>query len=76
MRGTREIAQARRGPEQKVNQPVARSQTEDCYREIPRDSIWPEVWGGKHGARVSIRARPASDGERVRKRGGENPGLL
>lgn len=39
-------------PEDGVNQPVARSQTEDCYREIPRDSIWPEVRAGKHGTRL------------------------
>lgn len=42
----------RADPKYEVNQPVARSQTEDCYREIPRDSIWPEIRGGKHGVRV------------------------
>lgn len=43
-----------------MNQPVARSQTEDCYREIPRDSIWPEVRGWKtrlRGSTVSVRER-------------------
>jgi len=37
----------RADPEHEVNQAVARSQTEDCYREIPRDSIWSEVRGWK-----------------------------
>lgn len=47
--------QGRADPKYEVNQPVARSQTEDCYREIPRDSIWSEIRGGKHGARLDSR---------------------
>jgi len=50
-------------PEHEVNQPVARSQTEDCYHEIPRDSIWPEVRGWKtqlHGSTVPRESEGAS----------------
>jgi len=44
-----------------VNQPVARSQTEDCYREIPRDSIWPEVRRWKTQLRGSTEPRESEE---------------